>query len=230
MESLEMLANNIANAGTPGFKADREFYTTYYAPEAFNGPEGTLPVAAPVVEKNWIDFKPGVSSSTGNALDFCIEGEGFFAVQSAHGIVFTRNGSFRTTPGGELVTQLGDPVLDTAGKPIRLDPALPVTVDQRGSITQAGRVVAQFGLNQFSDGASLKKLGTTYFRYDGDAQPQKASSAISQGRLERANLEPAEAAVRLVSVMRQFEMLQRALSLGGEMNRRAVEEVAKVKD
>lgn len=225
-----MLANNIANAGTPGFKADREFYNTYYAPDAFDGPAGTLPVASPVIETNWTDFKQGVSSATGNPLDFAIDGNGFFTIQGNSGTVFTRNGGFRMSAGGDLVTQLGDAVLDSAGKPIRLDPTQTINVDQRGSIIQGGRAVAQLGLAAFGSNASLKKLGTNYFRYDGNTEPRKALAAVSQGRLENANFEPAEAAVRLVSVLRQFEMLQRALNLGADMNRRAVEEVARVKD
>jgi flagellar basal-body rod protein FlgF len=230
MESLEMLANNIANAATPGFKADREFYSTYYAPEAFDGPEGTLPVASPVIETNWTDFKQGVRSSTGNPLDFAIDGSGFFTIERDDGVFYTRNGSFQMDPDGYLVTQAGDAVLDIAGKPIVLDPQHAVQVDQKGNITQQGRTIAQLGLAQFDSAAQLKKLGATYFRYDGSSEPRKGSASVSQGSLEGSNLDPATAAVRLVSVMRQFEMLQRAMTLGAEMNRRAVEEVARVRD
>jgi flagellar basal-body rod protein FlgF len=229
MESLELLANNIANAATPGFKADREFYSTYYAPEAFDGPGGTLPVASPLIEKNWTDFGQGVTTVTGNPLDLAITGTGFFAVQSTNGIAYTRNGSFRISSQGDLVNSLGESVLAVDGKPIRLDPSQPVGVDQQGVISQGGSAIGQLRIVDAGHG-QLTKLGTSYFRYDGSAEPGKASGQIEQGRLENANLQPAEAAVRLVSVMRQFEMLQRALNLGAEMNRRSVEEVARVKD
>jgi flagellar basal-body rod protein FlgF len=229
MESLEMLANNIANAATPGFKADREFYSTYYAPEAFDGPAGTLPVASPVIEKNWTDFGQGVNTATGNSLDLAISGAGFFAVQSPNGIAYTRNGSFRISSQGNLVTSLGDTVLAEDGNPIRLNPGEPVSVDQQGVIAQEGKTIAQLRIVDISVD-QLAKLGTGYFRYVGSVTPGRAASHVEQGRLENANLQPAEAAVRLVSVMRQFEMLQRALNLGAEMNRRSVEEVARVKD
>lgn len=230
MESLEMLANNIANASTPGYKADREFYSTYIAPEAFDGPEGSLPVSSPVIETSWTDFKAGVSSETGNTLDFAINENGFFTIGTSNGVVYTRNGSFRVSAEGNLVNQLGDAVLDVSGKPIHLDPNQTLDADARGNLQQAGRIVAQLGVVDFDGSTQLRKLGTNYFRYAGPTAPQQSTAAVSQGRLENANLEPAEAAVRLVSVMRQFEMLQRALSLGSEMNRRAVEEVARVKE
>jgi len=92
-------------------------------------------------------------------------------------------------------------------------------------------VVGRFAIVDFEDKAGLTKAGTTYFRYGG---MQKTSSPtgtrIEQGRLEATNYQPAEAAIRLVSVLRQFETLQRAITLGAEMNRRAVEDVARVKE
>ncbi|MBI3679864.1 MAG: flagellar hook-basal body complex protein [Acidobacteria bacterium] len=231
IESLELLANNLANAATAGYKADREFYSTYIAPEALDGPGGTLPVSAPVVERNWIDFAQGVLGTTGSPLDFSIAGPGFFVIQSSQGVLYTRNGNFRINASGGLVTASGHAVLGRDGRPIRLDPDQTFQADPTGVIQQNGRQAAQLQIVDFADRSLLAKSGSTYFRYDGaGAAPQNAPARIEQGRLEGANFQPAEAAVRLVNVLRQFEMLQRAIALGAEMNRRAIEEVARIRE
>ncbi len=229
LESLDLLANNLANASTAGFKADREFYSTYLSPESLQGPEGTLPVQAPVVEKNWTDFQQGVTTATGSPLDVALSGSGFFTLETPSGPVYTRSGNFHLTPDGRLTGPSGDPVLDTAGKPIRLDPKLSVTIDEGGAIRQAGGIVTRLAIVDFEDRAKLAKAGPAVFRYDNSLPPpRQAHPKVEQGRLESANFQPAESAVRLVHVLRQFEMLQRAIALGSEMNKRAIEEVAKI--
>ena len=108
LESLDMLANNIANSSTPGFKADREFYGLYLSAEAANSPSGTSPTSLPVIERQWTDFTQGSLMPTGNPLDLALSGPGFFVAQSPSGPVFTRDGSFRLSLRGELITQDGD--------------------------------------------------------------------------------------------------------------------------
>ena len=228
-ESLDLLANNIANANTAGFKADREFYSTYLAPQSLDGPEGTLPVQSPLVEKNWTDFQQGVTTATGSPLDVALSGPGFFTLDTGSGKVYTRNGNFRMQPDGHLTSGNGDPVLNTEGNAIRLDPKLAVTIEESGAIRQGGAFVARLAITDFEDRSQLQKIGATVFRYDSSSPPPKTvNTKVEQGRLENANFQPAESAVRLVNVMRQFEMLQKAIALGSEMNRRAIEEVAKL--
>ena len=99
MESLDMLANNIANAETGGYKLDREFYSLYASPDA--APEGNEALnAQPVIEKNYTDFSQGVMRVTTNPLDFAIQGKGFFSVTSPAGVAYTRNGSFQISSAG----------------------------------------------------------------------------------------------------------------------------------
>lgn len=230
MESLEMLANNLANSSTAGFKADREFYSNYFAPEALAGPEATLPAVAPVIETNWTDHAQGVLAPTGNPLDLALDGPGFFTVAGPNNTLYTRNGNFLVSRQGFLVNSEGWKVLDTRGRPIALDPQAAADVSAQGEVRQQGRVVARLGVVDFDNRQDLRKAGTTYFSYQRPDKPPALSAArIESGRLESANYQPAEAAVRLVSVMRQFEMLNRALTLGSDMNRRSVEEVASVR-
>jgi flagellar basal-body rod protein FlgF len=225
MESLELLANNIANASTGGYKADREFYSLYVAPDVDEALS-----TMPVIERPWIDLSQGTIYSTGNPLDVALSGQGFLAVDGPSGPLYTRSGSLHVAPDGRLATAEGYPVRSEQGNPITIDPTLPVKITEDGTIRQEGSVVGRLAVVDFSTTAGLAKQGQNYFRVAAPTlRPSPAGSvSVEQGKLEASNTGSAEAAVRLVSVMRQFEMLQRAVSLGGEMNRRAVEEVAKV--
>ncbi len=220
MDSLDMLANNLANSGTVGFKADREFYGLYQQ-------------ALPMVEKPWTDFSQGVLAPSGKSLDLALSGKGFFALNSPAGIVFTRGGEFRISKTNQLQTAEGFTLRNTRdqGKPITVNPSLAVDIDKDGVVRQGGQEIAQIELAGIDSANSmLRKMGNSYFAFlDPAGAPSKpAAVEVHQGALEQSNVPVGDAAVRLVSVMRQFEMLQRAMSLGSEMNRHAIEEVARV--
>jgi flagellar basal-body rod protein FlgF len=225
MESLELLANNVANATTGGYKADREFYSLYAAPEAQGDGLSTMPV----VERSWIDLSQGQVENTGNPLDLAISGSGFFAVNGTSGTLYTRNGSLRIAADGTLVTADGYAVRGAGGSTLTLDSSRAVEVSADGTVTQDGNPAGRIELVDFAGGAGIAKEGDTYFRIDDPAvRPASGSASIAQGRLETSNTGVSESAVRLVSVMRQFEMLQKAAGLASEMNRQAVQQVAKV--
>jgi len=227
MESLDLLANNVANAGTGGYKADREFYSLYVAPEAADSdPFNTMPV----IERPWVDHSQGTLHATGSPLDLALSGRGFFAVNGPNGPLYTRNGNFRLSADGRLVTSDGYAVRSDQGAPLSIAGTLPVQVSADGTVSQDGAVIGRLEVVDFTSTAGLTKQGNNYFRAAGPAQTLSPASGttIEQGHLEASNTGSAEAAVRLVGVMRQFEMLQRAVSLGAEMSRHAIEEVAKV--
>ena len=227
MESLDLLANNIANASTGGYKADREFYSLYVSPEASdNNPNSTMPL----IERPWVDHAQGTLHSTGNPLDVALSGKGFFAVNGPSGPLYTRNGSFQIAADGKLTATDGYAVRNAQGAPIVLQSTRGLQIANDGTITQDGVAAGKLELVDFTSTAGLSKQGSNYFRV---ADPAVASTTASvatvkQGNLETSNSGGAEGAVRLVSVMRQFEMLQKAVSLAADMNKKAIEEVAKV--
>jgi len=223
MEALDLLANNIANSSAPGFKADREFYAQYVSAEAAQDPGATV---LPVVQRNWTDFSQGALVATGNPLDIALSGKGFLAVKGPSGVTFTRDGSLHISPQGELQTNDGYAVQEVGGKAIQVDPAKTVEIAPDGTIRQDGQDLSRIAVVDFPDLTALNKRGHAYF--SSDVPPVPSSALVEQGKIESANSQPAENAVRLVGVMRQFEMLQRALSIGTEMNKRALEEVARV--
>jgi flagellar basal-body rod protein FlgF len=225
MESLDMLANNIANSSTGGYKADREFYSLYTAPEAEEAGESSV---MPLIERPWTDLSQGVIQVTGNSLDVALSGHGFFAVNGPSGTLYTRNGSFTTSAGGKLVTAEGYPVRGAGGAALTLDPALPVQVSEDGTVRQDAAVVGRMEVVDFADAGALGKQGANYFAADPAAARTAVSAGVEQGKLESSNTGAADAAVRLISVMRQFEMMQKAASLADNMSQKAIDEVAKV--
>ncbi len=224
LEAIEMLANNLANASAAGYKVDRESYSLYASPEA-DGVVSQLPV----VETQWTDFAQGTLTPTGNWSDLALSGGGFFVVQAPGGPLKTRNGAFRLSCDVRLEPSQGYAVRGEGGAAITVDPAYPVEITLEGAVLQQGREVGRLELAEISPPTALIKQDGLYFRLNqqgGVVRP--AAAQVHQGVLESSNVVAPESAVRMISLMRQFEMLQRAIALGAEMNRRGVEEVARV--
>ena len=227
MESLDLLANNMANASTGGYKADREFYSLYTAPEAQDsGSSSTMPV----VQQPWIDLSQGPITNTGNSLDVALSGQGFFSVAGPNGTLYTRNGGFHLAANGQLVTADGYSVRSVTGTPVTAQSSLPIDISQDGTLTQAGQPIGQLEIADFTSTAGLAKQGGNYFRQlDPTVKPAAPTgTTVEQGKLEASNTGTAESAVRLVTIMRQFEMLQKAVTIGNDMSKEAIEQVAKV--
>lgn len=226
MEALDMLGNNIANALTSGFKRDGEFYAIFQQADLEPASDDSL---MPMVEKNWTDLSQGVLQNTGNSLDFALSGPGFFSVNGPSGPLYTRSGNFRISSAGVVTTAEGYTVRTVGGGALQVKPNVPLVTTANGTVTQDGLPIGQLDVKRFAEG-ELAKQGSTMFR----AVDQKNAGAaatdteVHQGKLENANVSSPEAAVRLVSLMREFEGLQRAISIGNEMNRKAIEEVARV--
>jgi flagellar basal-body rod protein FlgF len=232
MESLEMLANNLANAATAGYKGDREFYSLYLSPQAANPLSPAVPLArVPVIDRPWTDFAQGTLRATDNLLDVALEGRGFFTVSGPGGALYTRNGSFRLSTTGVLTTLDGHALRAVGGGSIQTVSSSPLEIGADGTVMQDGAALGRLEIVDFTDPSVLAKQGAGYFQAPSGAAPAPAPAdavEVRQGRLEGSNVNAAEGAVRLVNVIRQFETLQKAIALGAEMNKKAVEEVARV--
>lgn len=230
MDSLDMLANNMANGSTSGFKVDREFYSTFTgtSPLAVNDPSVG---DAPVVEKRWTDFAQGTLVPTGNSTDLALSGNGFFAVNGPNGPLYTRNGGFRISSSGGLVTAEGYAVRQAGGQPIQLQGNSPIVVSPQGEVTQDNQQIGQLEIVSFSDPNELRKSQASYFENPDpiSIKPAVASDVqVAQGNVETSNASGSESAARMVSLLRHFEMLQHAVKIGTEMNKQAIEEVARI--
>ncbi len=232
LEALDLTANNLANAATAGFKADREVYSIYLGEDSLEAAlagTGAAQVYAPVLERHRTDPRQGVLLETSNPADLALSGSGYFLVEGPEGYMLTRAGRLQVASDGRLVTPEGREFVTVEASRIRADPAQPVEVDRDGTVRQNGVPLGRLRLVEASLDETSKKEGL-YFLLDRAAVPglQPAQATVFQGRVESSNVSAAETGVRLVQILRQFEALQRALQLGGEMSRRAVEDVARV--
>jgi len=228
MEALDMLSNNLANSTTGGYKLDREFYSLFQGEE--DSGASSSGSTMPVIEKKWTDFKQGELQPTGNPLDLALNGKGFFAVNGPSGTYYTRNGAFKLSPTGLLTSSEGYAVRLAGGGFIQSTGRGPIEVNENGFVSQAGQALGQLEVVDFADPSVLNKVGGSYFQTtDTKARPiQAIDTGVEQGKIESSNVAPAESAVRLVELMRQYEMLQKAVLLSSEMNKKATEEIAKV--
>lgn len=227
MQSLEMLANNLANVETGGFKADREFFSIYTGDEATADPQTGDVSTLPVIQTHWTDLAQGGILNTANPFDFAIDGDGLFAVETGGGVRYTRNGRFRVSAAGLLTAIDGNPVRAQGGGRIQLTPGVPMDVFPDGTVEQSGAPVGRIDISSFEHGA-LDKAGLNYFVPVNNAAAKPGTGAVLQGKLEQSNVGAAESAVRLVAIMRQFEMLQKAMNIGNDLNQKAIQEVARV--
>ena len=227
LESLQLVGNNLANVSTAGFKADREFYNLFLTLEAEENPAGELPWM-PVVQGSAIDFRQGGVTPTGAPLDLALNGPGLFVIEGPQGRLYTRNGNFKLSRAGRLETADGYAVLGQGG-PLQLPPG-EVVVAEDGTVTAGQQQVGRIRVVELGASQTLSKVGHNYFQSLDATPPQEAArTSLRQGQLEASNVNAAEAAVRLVWVSRQFEMLSRAIAMvSGDMNRRAIEEIPRL--
>lgn len=228
-QALELVANNLANLGTAGYRGQQATFRSLLA-GAGMVPRNPLNAAVNdfgVLGGSRVDLTSGSLTATGNPLDLAVAGTGFFAVQSEQGVVYTRNGGFHTTPSGRLVTAQGDSVLGEQG-PITLPNGV-VAVSADGTVSVNGATVAKIRLAEFSPGTALQAVGNALYAAPANSSLPPAASSIRQGMLENSNVSPVESVVQLITVQRNAEMMQRALSLfDSQLNQTAVQDLPRV--
>jgi flagellar basal-body rod protein FlgF len=215
MNGQAQAANNLANANTTGFKAD---FDAYRSMPLFG--EGHPSRVFALAERPGIDFSTGTIERTGNDLDVAINGEGFFAVQAPDGSeAYTRAGEFQQTATGQLLTADGLPVLGNGG-PIALPPSMNVVIGTDGTITtrpngQEPNTLAQIDrlrLVRPLDMSQMIKGADGLFRQkDGLPAPIDATVMVTQGALERSNVNPVTQMISMIENARQYEMAIKAM-------------------
>lgn len=215
MNGQAQAANNLANANTTGFKAD---FDAYRSMPLFG--DGHPSRVFALAERPGIDFSTGTIERTGNDFDVAINGEGFFAVQAPDGSeAYTRAGEFQQTPTGQLLTADGLPVLGNGG-PIALPPSMNVVIGTDGTITtrpngQEPNTLAQVDrlrLVRPLDMSQMIKGPDGLFRQkDGLPAPIDASVMVTQGALERSNVNPVTQMISMIENARQYEMAIKAM-------------------
>ncbi len=226
---MDIIANNIANIDTTGFKVESLMQKTDPAEPAvtLGGPRPVKFVAADGVAR---DFSQGVLSTTGAPFDMAVEGQGFFQIQTPAGPRFTRDGRFTTDPTGRLVTQAGAPVLDAGGGEILINGEKgQVAIGVDGVMSQGKEQVGKIGVYTFANAGALEKTGDNLYRNASNLQPQPATEArVRQGMLEGSNVKSILEITRMVEVSRAYEQTARMMDSEADLSRRAIERMGRV--
>jgi flagellar basal-body rod protein FlgF len=228
-QALEVVAHNLANLATTGYRRQEATFRSLIAGgnTVTSNPLNAVVNNFGVLGGSRVDLEPGSLTPTGNALDLGIVGKGFFAVQSDQGVLYTRDGSFHVDAGGKLVTARGEPVLDEQG-PIVL-PSGQVAISSDGTVSVDSNVVTKIRLVEFSPSTSLTSVGSAMYSAPADSALAPAQSSIRQSMLEGSNVSPVQGMVDLITIQRNAEMLQRAMSVfDTEFNQTAVQDLPKV--
>ena len=217
---LSTIANNVANAGTAGYRAAGVAFSTVVSRTA---PFGT---AFASDGRETTDSRAGGLVQTGNPLDVAVRGEGFLAIQTPAGIAYTRDGRLQMLPTGDLVSLNGHPVLDSGGAPLSVDPgAGPVAVGRDGTLSQGGRAVGTLGLFAFDVTAPALRYENAAFIPASEPEPvvQFTTGGFVQGFVEESNVNPILEMTRLISVTRAFEAVATSLERRDSLVRDAIQ-------
>lgn len=228
-QALDLAAGNLANAGTAGYRAERDYFrSAILGPDALGSQLNSTVNAFGVLGGSRLDFGQGALTPTGNPLDLAVEGDGFFAIQTKQGIRYTRDGQFQRAQDGTLTTQAGEPVLDARQQPVSV-PAGPIVVGADGAVSVNGAIAGKLTICAFGSPQNLAAEGANrYVPVDG-AQPTAGTGAIHQGALETSNQDVIEGSLQLVLMQRQAEMMEKAVSMfSNDLDKTASEELPRV--
>jgi len=205
MVRQDQIANDLANASTPGYKADRSTQKSFgdllLSNTVTGQTVGPLGLGAQI-DKIYTDTTPAPLRQTGEPLDFAVQGDGWFSVQTPQGVRYTRNGQFALSPQGTLIDGMGNQVLSQGGAPIRVP---------------AGGQVAPGQLGVFAL-TNVQKVGDNYVT---GATGGKATGTVVSGELEGSNADPARSMVDMIASFRAFESGQRVIRTIDETLQRA---------
>jgi flagellar basal-body rod protein FlgF len=199
LKELSVLANNIANAGTTGFKREAAIFAEYV-----RGSADAESVSIGRLRAHFTDHSAGGFELTGRETDFAITGDGWFAVERGGEMFLTRNGAFRWDEEGALVTIEGDAVLDDGGKPIERPPfGGDVVMTDDGVLTADGQAFASLGVMS-AQAQNLTRVGSGLWQNGGPLRVVEQPT-IRQGVLEQSNVQPVQEMARLIETQRLYE-------------------------
>ena len=228
-QALDSIASNLANSSTSGYRAEKNMFSSVLAhtrgPALSSINQATNNYG--VLGGTRLDMSQGTMTQTGNELDFAVEGPGFFKVQTASGSVYTRNGGFKESSTGQLVTATGDPVQGDAGPISLLNGSVSVSAD--GTMSQNGAIVGKLKVVEFAAGTKMQSRGNNYYSAPPNTEVAATTSQVRQGSLEGSNVNPVTSVVELISAQRSAESMRHVLSmLDSEMDKTASQDLPRV--
>jgi flagellar basal-body rod protein FlgF len=235
---LEIVANNIANLDTTGYKADASLFEEYLMPvaRATAFPSADQRLSYVQDRGTWRDFAAGPIRQTGNPLDLYISGDAFLVVQTARGERYTRNGALQLNAQGQLVTSGGDPVLGDGGpiqfqntdNQISISPDGTLSVREGASTADSAR--GKLRLVRFDNVQRLQKDGSSLFAAPAGLAPQPAPTNVTivQGAIEQSNVRAVVEMARMIEVTRTYTQIASLIQQASDLRRSAIEKLAEV--
>ncbi|MCB1531629.1 MAG: flagellar basal-body rod protein FlgF [Alphaproteobacteria bacterium] len=211
--NMDIIANNVANANTTGFRAQNLLFEEY-----ISDPRGADDELSFVIDRGqYQNTAPGSIKMTGNQLDVALEGPGFLGVQAPGGqIAYTRDGHFEMRADGTLVTAAGYPVASGGGGSITIPQgSTEINIDQRGFISNQDGIIGQLSVSEFPDLQQLKPLGNNLYQADAPAQAA-TNTNVYQGHLEGSNVQAVVEVTRMIDTLRAFQSTQQVLQSESE--------------
>ena len=226
LRATEVLANNMANADTPAYRAARPVFAHALERQRdIAGPGGARAVSYALDRATWRDSAPGAIATTGNPLDIAIRGEGYFVVETQEGERFTRAGRFALDAQRRLVDAQGNPVLGTAGTPIGFaagDTRIEIRGD--GTVRSENGILGQLRVVRFEADQALRAEGDRLYASDAPPLPVERPNLV-QGALEGSNVSAVLEMTRLTAELREFQFATQFAEREGERLQGAVERI-----
>jgi flagellar basal-body rod protein FlgF len=225
--TMDVIAGNIANANTAGYKAERVLFSDYLVQQkgVHTAPGGEV-LSFTQDRATYRDHSAGSLTQTGNPLDLALGGSGYFSVQTANGTRLTRSGRFGLLADGTITDASGNALLDTAGSPIQLpagDSRIQVAAD--GTISGETGRIAQIGVVDVSDINQLSSEGGKLFRSGAPTRPT-ALPKVVQGAVEESNVQPITELTQMMQTQRDFQFVTQFVQSESERQQSAIDKIA----
>jgi len=223
--AMDITANNIANANTPGYRTERVQFADYIDNQTgAASPPGVKSISYTQDRATYRETQPGSLTHTGNPFDVALTGDGYFTVNTKNGPRLTRDGRFGPMPDGTLADSSGNAVLDTSGKPIQVPPTdTQVTIASDGSVNTESGPVGKIGIVQ-ADPMKLRAEGATNFVSDAPTAAV-AAPGIVQGAMEASNVQPVLEVTRMMDNERQFQFVTQFVQAEGDRQQNSIDKI-----
>jgi flagellar basal-body rod protein FlgF len=223
---MEVVAVNIANVNTPGFKAQRVQFSDWLAPlKGTDAPRGDRTIAYTQDRATWREQRAGTLTHTGNPFDLGITGDGYFTVRTASGPRLTRDGRFGLMPDGTVADGAGDAVLDSNGRPIVLSSTdTQIAIASDGTVSSENGQLAKIGVVQPTNPMQLAAEGNTLFS-SGSPTAAVTSPGVVQGSMEDSNVEPVLEINRMMDGLRQFQFVTQLIQAENDRQQSAIDKL-----
>jgi flagellar basal-body rod protein FlgF len=224
--ALDVTADNIANAGTPGYKAVRVQFSDWLSRQrATAAPRGGASIAFTQDRATWRDFQPGPVSHTGNPLDLALTHSGYFTVSTDQGPRLTRAGRFGLMPDGTIADAAGNALLNTNGQPIQLSPAdTRISIAGDGTLSSENGRIAKIGVVQPADPMQLRAVGGDRLTSGSATAPVDAPGVV-QGSVEESNVQPIQEMVRMMNDLREFQYVTQMVEAENQRQQSAIDKL-----